>query len=97
MKLNFKKAIFFNNITINIVAVNVCCYGKGNSADKGEYLKLYGQNFWELFSADKDLYVNLIQPIGHQAKQKNDEFYLSYAILINNFNKEFLEEFCTQG
>ena len=55
MKDNFQKAkkiIKTNASKINIVPVNGCCYGRDNTPDKGEYLKLCGQGFWEFISGD---------------------------------------------
>ncbi|MBW4619793.1 MAG: hypothetical protein KME17_10615 [Cyanosarcina radialis HA8281-LM2] len=42
---NFSKAkriLRTNTSSINVVAVNGCCYGKDDRPDKGEYLKLCG-------------------------------------------------------
>jgi len=70
---NFKKAkrILGTNISsTNVVAVNGCCYGKNRSPDKGDYLKLCGQEFWKFISGDDTLYTDIIEPLGHQAKEK---------------------------
>jgi hypothetical protein len=53
-----------------VIAVNGCCFGKDNKPDKGGYLKLCGQRFWELISGDADLYLDIIEPIGPQSKTK---------------------------
>ncbi|WP_420264353.1 PmeII family type II restriction endonuclease [Candidatus Magnetominusculus dajiuhuensis] len=100
MKDNFKKArkiLSTNTSKINIVSVNGCCYGKDNNPDKGDYLKLCGQRFWEFISGNDYLYINIIEPLGYKAKEKNDEFYESYAKLINVFTFEFGREFCIDG
>ena len=72
-----KKTLRTSNSQINVVAINGCCYGKENNPDKGDYFKYCGQEFWEFISGNKDLYTELIEPLGHQAKEKNEEFMLS--------------------
>lgn len=100
MKDNFKKAkrILGTNLSqTNIVAVNGCCYGRDKQPDKGEYLKYCGQKFWEFISGNKELYVQIIEPLGHKAKEKNEEFLKAYSKLINKFTFEFGGEFCADG
>lgn len=100
MILNFKQAkrvLGTNTAKVNIVAVNGCCYGRDNNPDKGDYLKLCGQMFWEFISGDLDLYTEIIEPLGTKAKEKNDEFDQQYAALINRLTSEFSSEFCTNG
>lgn len=89
-----KKILKTNTRSINIVAVNGCCYGKDNNPDKGDYLKLCGQRFWEFISGNKELYLDIIEPLGHKAKEKNEEFLESYSSLINKFTFEFNKEYC---
>jgi len=100
MRDNFKKAkkILGTNISkTNIVAINGCCYGRDNNPDKGDYLKLCGQKYWGFISGGFDLYIQIIEPLGHKAKEKNEEFLESYSRLINKFTFEFGKEFCTDG
>ncbi len=80
----------------NIVAVNGCCYGKDNRPDKGDYLKYCGQRFWELISGDENLYVEIIEPLGHKAEEKNAQFFDEYAKVINKFTIEFARKFCAE-
>lgn len=99
MKDHFKKAkriLRTNTTKQNVVAVNGCCYGKDESPDKGEYLKLCGQRFWELISGDPDLYIEIIEPLGHQAHDRNSHFYDEYAKVINKFTLEFSLEYCDE-
>jgi type II restriction endonuclease EcoO109I-like protein len=100
MRDNFKKAkriLNTNTSAKNIVAVNGCCYGKESQSDKGDYLKLCGQKFWEFISGSKDLYIDIVEPLGHKAKEKNEEFTKSYAGIINRFTLEFTQQFCENG
>lgn len=89
-----KKTLRTSNSQINVVAVNGCCYGKDNQSDKGDYFKYCGQKFWEFISGDPDLYIKIIEPLGHMAKERNDDFMKSYSQMINKFTKEFAIEFC---
>ncbi|MCS7323815.1 MAG: PmeII family type II restriction endonuclease [Thermoflexales bacterium] len=81
----------------NLVAVNGCCYGRDLNENKGDYLKLCGQSFWELISGDREMYLRIIEPLGHRAKERNDAFYKEYAQLINRFTEEFMRDFCKEN
>ena len=97
MRSNFntaKKILRTSNSDLIIKAINGCCYGKDNKPDKGDYEKLCGQRFWELISGDSNLYTKIIEPLGHKAKEKNDEFNSEYAKLINAFSLIFGYNFC---
>ena len=89
-----KKTLRTSNSQLSIVAVNGCCYGRDNKPDKGDYLKYCGQRFWEFISGNTDLFTEIIEPLGHKAKEKNDDFVKSYSQMINKFTKEFANIFC---
>lgn len=89
-----KKTLRTSNSQMNIVAVNGCCYGRENQTDRGDYFKYCGQKFWEFMSGETDFYTKIIEPLGHQAKERNDDFMQSYAQMINKFTKEFADTFC---
>ncbi|HBZ67747.1 MAG TPA: cytosolic protein [Bacteroidales bacterium] len=89
-----KKTLRTSNSQLNVVAINGCCYGRDNKYDKGEYFKYCGQKFWEFISGDPELYTKIIEPLGHKAKERNDDFIKSYSQMINKFTKEFANEFC---
>jgi hypothetical protein len=76
--------------------VNGCCYGKDRRPDKGEYFKYCGQVFWEFISGNEDLYTDIIEPLGHKAKKKNEQFLDEYAKVINKFTLEFSKEYCAE-
>lgn len=100
MRKNFTKAKRIkrtSNSKINVQAVNGCCYGVDNRPDKGDYMKFCGQDFWEFISGNKDLYIQIVEPLGHKAKEKNDEFLAEYARIINIFEAEFLRDYCYDG
>lgn len=97
MKADFKtamKALRTSNSKLKIEAINGCCYGRDNRPDKGDYFKYCGQKFWEFISGDNQLYVDLIAPLGHKAKERNEDFLKSYAKMINKFTREFISDFC---
>lgn len=101
MQDNFKQAKRILRTTSsrskNIVAVNGCCYGKEPNPDKGDYFKYCGQEFWTLISGNKNFYTEIIEPLGYEAKEKNENFNRAYAVVINKFTKEFMKTFCVGG
>jgi hypothetical protein len=99
LRINFKKAqkILQEKTKKKVVAVNGCCFGKDNKPDKNGYLKLCGQRFWEFISGDEKMYIDIIEPIGYKAKERNEEFLESYAQIINNLTVEFSQKFCDDG
>ncbi len=97
MRDNFKKAkriLRTNTSRARIVAVNGCCYGIDDNPDKGDYLKLCGQRFWSFASGDENFYTEIIEPLGHKAKERNERFLEEYAKVINKFTLEFAKEYC---
>lgn len=92
-----KKTLRTSNSGLIILPVNGCCYGRDNNPDKGDYFKYCGQYFWEFISGQTDLFKDIIEPIGHMAKQKNDFFVESYSKMINKFTKEFSNDFCNDN
>jgi hypothetical protein len=100
MKASFitaQKTLRTSNSKLQVIAVNGCCYGRENKPDKGTYYKYCGQKFWEFISGDSNLYTELIEPLGHQAKERNDDFMQSYSQMINKFTKEFTIDFCDEN
>lgn len=100
MKSDFKtakKTLRTSNSHLNIIAVNGCCYGKDRNPDKGDYYKYCGQRFWEFISGNPELFTKIIEPIGHQAKDRNDEFLISYSQMINKFTLQFATDFCNEN
>ena len=99
MKDDFKRAkrILGTNVSSQkVIAVNGCCYGKDDNFDKGDYLKLCGQRFWEFISGNENLYTDIIEPLGYKSKEKNERFSEEYAKVINKFTRDFATEYCDQ-
>jgi len=78
----------------NVQPVLGICYGKTRTEYLRGYLKVVGQNFWYLISENKDLYTDIIEPIGYRAKEHNEAFFRERARVENRFTKEFLDRFC---
>ena len=97
MRTSFRNAIQVirqGNRNADVRAINGCCYGRDAKPDKGTHFKICGQDFWELISNDRELYTRIIEPLGHNARQRNDRFMQDYAAVINRFSMEFTQRFC---
>ncbi len=92
-----KKSLRTSNSRLHVVAVNGCCYGRDNKPDKGDYFKYCGQRFWEFISDNSELFTEIIEPLGHKSKEKNDAFVKSYSRMINKFTKEFANLYCNDN
>ena len=89
-----RKILGTNTSPGQIAAINGCCYGRQSVENKGDYLKLCGQRFWSLISGNDELYTEIIEPLGHKAKQRNEEFQHEYSGVLTLFTKSFIDEFC---
>ncbi len=89
-----KKTLRTSNSQVNVVAINGCCYGKDRRPDKGDYFKYCGQEFWQFISGEENLFIEVIEPLGYKAKEKNEAFMNSYAQILNKFTKEFTTHYC---
>ena len=92
-----KKTLRTSNSQMNVVAINGCCYGKERNSDKGDYFKYCGQEFWKFISGEEDLFIEIIEPLGYKAKEKNETFMKSYAQMLNKFTKEFTTDYCKES
>ena len=61
------------------------------------YLKVVGQNFWYLVSGNRDLYTDIIRPVGHRTKEHNEIFLLEKTHAMNRLTKDFIDSFCDQS
>lgn len=95
--LKAKRILRQSHKNMEIIAINGCCYGRDNNPDKGEYYKFCGQKFWEFISGNENLYLDLIAPLGHKAKEKNREFMDAYSAIVNEFSVDFSNRFCNKG
>jgi len=101
LKINFKHAKEFleKQTGKRVNAVNGCCFGnkKNKNPEKDGYYKICGQEFWQLVSGSENFYIDIVKPIGHKAKQKNEEFLEAYSVVVNKFTLEFAHRFCIDG
>lgn len=99
-KTDFAKAIKVvkqSKAEKHVEAVLGICYGKTKSSFLHGYQKVVGQSFWFLISENKDLYTDIIDPLGFKAKEHNDNFLEKKAALVNLLTKDFLERYCING
>lgn len=85
-------------VDMQVECIEACCYGVDDNPNKGTHFKLCGQRFWELISGGSEsLYREIIEPLGHQAKERNDEIELLCSEKLNLFTASFVENFCDSG
>ena len=70
------------------------CYGRIATRDNGLFIKIVGQCFWHFLSGDPDLYIEIIEPIGHEAKKRNADFSRKKGNITNLFTAKFIAGFC---
>lgn len=81
---------------VNVQSILGICYGKTKTSYLRGYMKVVGQNFWYLISENKDLYTEIIEPVGYKAKEHNESFYEKKARVTNRFTLEFITDFCDE-
>jgi hypothetical protein len=70
------------------------CYGKTRTARLRGYLKLVGQNFWTFISGNRELYKDIVEPIGYRAKEHNEAYETALANVLNQLTLQFIQVFC---
>ncbi len=99
MRADFRRAsqiLRQGNAKLNVQAVNGCCYGRTTRRfDRGDYWKLSGQDFWALITDDLEFYTRIIEPLAHQARERNDDFLLAYGAVFTRLVAEFTADFST--
>lgn len=78
-------------------AIMGICYGKTRTNRVRGALKLVGQNFWTFISGNKDLYKDIIEPIGYKAKEHNENYDKALGIVTNKLTQAFLDEYTIEG
>jgi hypothetical protein len=97
LKAAFKRALIVQaqrHDGLQAQAVLGICYGRTRSTYNGEYYRYTGQAFWHFLSGDRDLYLDIIEPIGYEARRHNGDFAERRVALINRFSAEFIRDFC---
>ena len=72
-------------------------YGKARTSHMRGYRKIVGQNFWYFISGSKELYTDIIEPLGHEARDHNEKFQRQKSRVINLFTQEFMADYCHDG
>lgn len=82
----------------NVQSVLGICYGKAKTVfhSKG-YLKIVGQNFWTFISNNKDLYLEIIEPIGYRAREHNERYNRKKDAITNILVKSFIDRYCDEN
>lgn len=75
-------------------AVEGCCYGKEANIQKESHIKLCGERFWEFISGSKSLYLDIIEPLGTDAINKNQNYKQEYDKMITRFTRDFISNYC---
>ena len=87
-----------SNQAANVQPVLGICYGKTRTSHTSRgYLKVVGQNFWYLISENRDLYTDIIHPVGYRAKEHNEQFAREKGKLTNRLTRAFIEDYCEQS
>ncbi|MGI9296343.1 MAG: PmeII family type II restriction endonuclease [Gammaproteobacteria bacterium] len=74
-----------------------CCFGKRKETDRGVYDHYCGQKFWDFLSGDDRLYIDIIEPLGHEAKERNQAFVNEYGRCLNLLTADFIKRYCVDG
>ena len=77
------------------LAIEGCCYGREHS-ENDDRTKICGQEFWEFISGSKSLYTDIVEPLGTNAKEKNDAYQKEYDAMITKFIVEFAKKYCNR-
>jgi hypothetical protein len=93
-----RKIILQQNPQINVKNILGICYGKTRTAlSNNGYWKLVGQNFWYFISGEKNLYTDIIEPIGFEAKRHNKKFSSDKNNFLNKMTRDFIEKYCNKN
>ena len=100
LKRDFIQAVkIFNTSRRSVPAICIegCCYGNDNKGySDSTHEKYCGEKFWTLISGEPTLFIDIVEPLGYKAKEKNDEYYVEYGKMINKFTLEFIVEYCDE-
>lgn len=96
---NFRKAIKIYNTSGNKIpclAIEGCCYGREHQ-ENDTRTKICGQAFWQFISGSNTLYKDIIEPLGTDAKTRNETFQKEYDAMINKFTSQFFLKYCNEN
>lgn len=71
------------------------CYGKTKTTTTNDgYIKVVGQNFWTMISGNKNLYIEIIEPVGYRAREHNEAYIVERDRIANLLTAKFIQKFC---
>src|SRR5258708_35273441 len=73
------------------------CYGKFKTKNNGAFLHIGGQSFWHLLSGDPKLYIDVIEPLGHEAEKQANVFNEQKGKISNRLTLEFTQKYCDKS
>jgi len=94
---NFKKAVKTlrqSRLAGDLQPTLGICYGNFKTVHTGELLHIGGQSFWYLLSGDRELYVDLIEPLGHEAEAHATRFEAKKDATYHRLTDQFIATFC---
>jgi hypothetical protein len=97
LRANFKNAVKVvkqSKQTGQVQPTLGICYGKFKTVDNGEFLHIGGQSFWHLLSGDPELYVDIVEPLGHEAENHAQLFAEKKDNAFNRLTREFTLDYC---
>ncbi len=75
-------------------AIIGCCYGNKQKTDDVKTI-ICGQSFWQFVSGSETLYTDIIEPLGTDAKAKNEAYTKEYNKLLTRLTRDFIAKYCT--
>lgn len=100
-KEQFRKARRIFNTSrkaVPTMCIEGCCYGNDNKGYiDSDHEKYCGEKFWTLISGEPTLFVDIIEPLGFKAKEKNEEYFVEYGRMVNKFTQEFIQDYCNEN
>ena len=99
LRVDFQKArrtLNTSGARREVRCINGCCYGRINK-DYGDCEKICGEAFWTLTSGEPNLFVDIVEPLGFQAKRHNDSFERQYGQVRTKFTAQFIEKYCDEN
>jgi len=93
---NAERRLRQSNHVIAVQKLLAICYGKAKTTTTNGYVKIEGQNFWTYISDDKDLYIEIIEPVGFKAREHNETYTNERDHISNKLTMLFIEQFCSE-
>lgn len=73
------------------------CYGDFKTVNNGEFLHIGGQSFWYLISGNRNLYIDLVEPLGYEAEKHDKAFKAEKSNIYNRLTREFTISYCDKS